>query len=98
MASDCVCIVLDCVVQLTVLDVHGLHTVVHFFFSKLIIHNFLQAHAFVVQKCNQAVIVSPVADNMVTSLPVVVEVKVMKDHIVWRAHFQLQVQGNIDIT
>jgi hypothetical protein len=32
---------------------------------------------------------------MVAGLAVVIEVQIVENHVVWRAHFCLQVQGNI---
>ena len=48
-APDCVGVVLDGVVELPVFDVHGFHAVAHFLLAQLVVHNFFQAHALIVE-------------------------------------------------
>ena len=45
MSLDCVCVVLDSLDQLALLDVHCFHTETAFFLLQLIVHDFLKTHA-----------------------------------------------------
>ena len=76
-------------VKFTKLNVHRLHPVLALFLAQLIVHNFLQAHPLVVQKGDQAVVVSPEANYVIAALPKVVHVQFMEDHVAGSAHFYL---------
>lgn len=61
---DCICGVLNCLDQMALLDVHGLHFEAKFFLLKLIVHHFLQIHSFEAQESCQGVVMSLVPENM----------------------------------
>lgn len=89
MPANSVSVVLDRPVQFTLFDVHGLHAVAGLFLAQLVVHDFLEAHALVIQQSDEAIVVATVADDVVAGLAVVVEVKVVEDHVVGCAHFDL---------
>lgn len=87
--ANSISVVLDGPIQFALFDVHGLHAVAGLFLAQLVVHDFLETHALVIQQSDEAVVVAAVADDVVASLPVVVKVKVMEDHVVGCAHFDL---------
>jgi len=97
-ASDRVSIVLDRVVEFTILDVHGLHAVAPFFLLQLVIHHFFQTHALIVEQRDQAVVVASVADNVVAGLAPVIKVQIVENHVIRRSHLQLQVKCDVHVT
>jgi len=90
-ASDCVGVVLDCAVELAVFYVHCFHSITRFFFAKLVVHNFFKTHTLIVEQRDKAVIIASIAHDVVAGLSIVIEVQVVEDHVVWGAHFSLQV-------
>lgn len=65
---------LNRMVEFTILYVHSFHAVAPFFLLELVIHDFFQTHALVVQQGNQAIVIASVTDNVVAGLAPVVEV------------------------
>ena len=47
MSLDGISIVGDCLYQLSLLDIHGLHSESILLFLQLVVHDFLEAHAFI---------------------------------------------------
>ena len=58
MSLNCICIVLYCLNKFSLLDVHSFHSETQLFLLKLIIHDFLQAHALKAKHVDKAVIVA----------------------------------------
>jgi len=95
MASDGISIMLNSVVELSLLYIHGLHSVLSFFLAKLIIDDLLKTHSFVVQQSYQTVIIAFVTNDVIAVLAKVVNVQLMEDHVAWSSHFDLQVESNV---
>ena len=65
MSLDCICVVLDSLYQLALLDVHCFHTETAFFLLQLIVHDFLKTHALKTEQTDQAVVFALVGENVV---------------------------------
>ena len=72
MPLDRVRIVLHRLYQLSLLDVHGFHSETALFLLQLVIHDFLETHAFEAEQADKAVIFALVGQDVVSVHAVVI--------------------------
>ena len=86
MPLDRVSVVLHSLHKLTLLDVHSFHSETALFFLKLVIHDFLKAHALKTEQADEAVIVALVCQDVIRIQTTVIQIELMEDHVTRRSH------------
>ena len=81
MALNGVCVVLHSLYELSLFDVHCLHSETALFLLKLVIHHFLKAHSLEAEQTDQAVVVALVCKNVVGVQAVIVQVQLVENHV-----------------
>jgi len=81
MALDGVRIVLHSLYELSLFDVHGLHSETTLFLLKLVVHHFLEAHALEAEQADQAVVVALISQDVVGVQAVIINVQLVEDHV-----------------
>ena len=81
--------------ELALFNVHGFHAEPIFFLLKLIVHDFLQTHALVIQQSDEAIVLAPIGHNMVAINAVVVDVQLVENAVGWSPHFHGQIHRNV---
>lgn len=95
MALDRVGIVLHCLRELTLLNIHRLHAETALLLLQLIVHDFLEAHALKTQQADESIVVALVGEDVVRVEPIVVYIELVEDHIAGGAHLKRQVNSDV---
>lgn len=95
MSLDCVSIVLDCLHEFSLLNVHGFHSETALFLLQLVVHDLFEAHALETEHRVEALVVPLVGQDVVRVPAVVIDVQLMEDHVGGSAHFEGEVDCDV---